>query len=126
MKGSRRWPGRGDGSRARFPYLLLSLTWHYADERLLMRFPSERILRIAIAFIGVLGVCVATYIFISDQTSGAPACLAGGTVCNAAAKSSFSHILGINVSILGLAVWLLILGPVPFGNEDQDPADEAD
>ena len=67
-----------------------------------MRFPSERILRIAIAFIGILGVCVATYIFISDQTSGAPACLAGGTGCETVAKSSYSHILGINVSIIGL------------------------
>jgi uncharacterized membrane protein len=82
-----------------------------------MRFPSERILRIAIAFIGVLGVCVATYIFISDQTSGAPACLAGGTGCETVAKSSYSHILGINVSIIGLVGWLLILGTVLFGND---------
>src|SRR6201985_909517 len=117
MRGSRRWPGREDGYRARFPYSLLSLTWHYADRRLLMRFPSERILRIAIAFIGVLGVCVATYIFISDQTSGAPACLAGGTGCETVAKSSYSHILGINVSIIGLAGWILILTTVLWGND---------
>ena len=82
-----------------------------------MRFPSERILRSAIAFIGVLGVCVAAYIFISDQTSGAPACLAGGTGCETVAKSSYSHILGINVSIIGLAGWFLILGTVLFGND---------
>src|ERR1700759_3920116 len=119
MRGSRRWPGRGDGYRARFPYLLLSLTWHYPAEKLLMKFPSERILRIAIAFIGVLGVCVATYIFISDQTSGAPACLAGGTGCETVAKSSYSHILGINVSVFGIIGWILVLGTVFFGN---DPA----
>lgn len=82
-----------------------------------MNFPSEKILRIAIAFIGVLGVCVATYIFISDSTSGAPACLAGGTGCETVAKSSYSHILGINVAIFGLAGWVLILGTVLYGND---------
>jgi uncharacterized membrane protein len=82
-----------------------------------MNFPSERILRIAIAVIGILGVCVATYIFISDQTSGAPACLAGGTGCETVAKSSYSHILGINVSIIGLVGWFLILGTVLYGND---------
>jgi len=82
-----------------------------------MSFPSERILRTAIAFVGVLGLCVATYIFISDSTTGAPACLAGGGGCETVAKSSYSHILGINVSIIGLAGWLLILGTVLFGND---------
>ena len=82
-----------------------------------MNFPSERILRIAIAFVGVLGLCVATYIFISDSTSGAPACLAGGTGCETVAKSSYSHILGINVSIIGLVGWFLILGTVLYGND---------
>ena len=84
-----------------------------------MNFPSERILRLAIAFIGVLGFCVAMYIFISDSTSGAPACLAGGTGCETVAKSSYSHIAGINVAIFGLIGWVLILGTVFFGN---DPA----
>ena len=82
-----------------------------------MRFPSERILRIAIAFIGVLGVCVATYILISDSTSGAPACLAGGTGCETVAKSSYSHILGINVAVFGILGWIAILGTVLFGND---------
>jgi uncharacterized membrane protein len=84
-----------------------------------MSFPSERILRIAIAFIGVLGICVATYILISDSTSGAPACLAGGTGCETVAKSSYSHILGINVAVFGILGWILILATVLFGN---DPA----
>jgi uncharacterized membrane protein len=82
-----------------------------------MNFPSERILRIAIAVVALLGVGVATYIFISDQTSGAPACLAGGTGCETVAKSSYSHILGINVSIIGLVGWFLILGTVLYGND---------
>src|ERR1700761_2953928 len=82
-----------------------------------MRFPSERILRTAIAVIALLGVGVATYIFISDSTSGAPACLAGGTGCETVAKSHYSHILGINVAIFGLAGWFLILGSVLWGND---------
>ena len=82
-----------------------------------MRFPSERILRTAIAVVALLGVGVATYIFISDSTSGAPACLAGGTGCETVAKSSYSHILGINVAIFGLAGWFLILGSVLWGND---------
>jgi uncharacterized membrane protein len=84
-----------------------------------MNFPSERILRLAIAFIGVIGVGVATYILISDSTSGAPACLAGGTGCETVAKSSYSHILGINVAVFGIIGWFLVLGTVFFGN---DPA----
>src|ERR1700761_1495611 len=82
-----------------------------------MRFPSERILRTAITIIALLGVGVATYIFISDSTSGAPACLAGGTGCETVAKSSYSHILGINVAIFGLVGWFLILGSVLWGSD---------
>jgi uncharacterized membrane protein len=82
-----------------------------------MRFPSERILRIAILVIALLGVGVATYIFISDSTSGAPTCLAGGTGCETVAKSSYSHILGINVAIFGLVGWFLIIGSVLWGND---------
>src|ERR1700748_915333 len=82
-----------------------------------MRLPSERILRIAITVIALLGVGVASYIFISDSTSGSPACLAGGTGCETVAKSSYSHILGINVAIFGLAGWFLILGSVLWGND---------
>ena len=82
-----------------------------------MSFPSERILRTAIAFVSVLGFCVATYILISDSTSGAPACLAGGGGCETVAKSSYSHIAGINVAIFGLIGWVLILGTVFFGND---------
>ncbi len=84
-----------------------------------MKVPSERLLRIAIAFVGVIGVCVATYILISDSTSGAPTCLAGGTGCETVAKSSYSHIAGINVAVFGIVGWILILGTVLYGS---DPA----
>ncbi len=82
-----------------------------------MKVPSEKTLRIAIAVIGLLGVGVATYILISDSTSGAPTCLAGGTGCETVAKSSYSHIAGINVAVFGIIGWILILGTVFFSND---------
>jgi uncharacterized membrane protein len=82
-----------------------------------MNFPSERILRIAIAFIAAIGIGVATYIFIADSTAGAPACLAGGSGCETVAKSSYSHIAGINIAIFGIIGWILILGTAFFAND---------
>jgi uncharacterized membrane protein len=74
-----------------------------------MRVPSEANLRRAIAFVAALGVGVATYIAIADASSGAPTCLAGGTGCETVAKSSYSHIAGVNIAIFGIAAYVLIL-----------------
>ena len=82
-----------------------------------MNFPSERILRIAIAVIAAVGIGVATYIFIADSTAGAPACLVGGGGCETVAKSSYSHIAGINIAIFGIIGWILILATVFFAND---------
>lgn len=75
-----------------------------------MRFPSEATLRRAIAFVATLGVGVATYIAIADSGGGAPTCLAGGTGCQTVVNSSYSHLAGINVAVLGIVGYLLILG----------------
>jgi uncharacterized membrane protein len=82
-----------------------------------MNFPSERNLRLAIAFITVIGIGVATYIFIADSTAGAPTCLVGGGGCETVAKSSYSHIAGINIAIFGIIGWILIFATVWFGND---------
>ena len=82
-----------------------------------MKFPSERNLRMAIAFIAAIGIGVATYIFIADSTAGAPTCLAGGGGCETVAKSSYSHIAGINIAIFGIIGWILILASVFFAND---------
>lgn len=82
-----------------------------------MNFPSERILRMAIAVIAAVGIGVATYIFIADSTAGAPTCLAGGGGCETVAKSSYSHIAGINIAIFGIIGWILILATVFFAND---------
>jgi uncharacterized membrane protein len=81
-----------------------------------MNFPSERILRMGIAFVAVLGICVATYIFIADSTNGAPTCVVGGG-CETVAKSSYSHIAGINIAVFGIIGWILIGSTVFFGND---------
>src|SRR5882757_337334 len=109
MRDSRRWPGRAGASPARSPYSPLNQTWHYPRKVNGMNIPSERILRLAIAFIAVVGIGVATYIFIADSTAGAPTCLAGGGGCETVAKSSYSHIAGINIAIFGIIGWILIL-----------------
>lgn len=81
-----------------------------------MNFPSERILRMGIAFVAALGICVATYIFIADSTSGAPTCVVGGG-CETVAKSSYSHIAGINIAVFGIIGWVLILATAFFAND---------
>ena len=77
-----------------------------------MNFPSERILRIAIAVIAILGVGVATYIFIADSDLGC-AGLPGRRrrLRDGGEKLLLAH-PGVNVSIFGMVGWFLILGTV--------------
>src|SRR5215813_10424729 len=82
-----------------------------------MNFPSEKLLRMAIAFIAAVGIGGARYILITDSTAGAPTCLAGGGGCETVAKSSYSHIAGINIAIFGIIGWILILATVFFAND---------
>jgi uncharacterized membrane protein len=74
-----------------------------------MSFPREANLQRVIAFVAAVGIGVATYITIADSGGGAPACLAGGTGCETVANSSYSHLAGINVSVFGIAGYILIL-----------------
>ena len=82
-----------------------------------MKFPTERILRIAIAFIAAIGIGVATYIFIADSTARRADLPRRRRGCETVAKSSYSHIAGINVAIFGIIGWILILASVFFGND---------
>lgn len=74
-----------------------------------MKFPSEATLRKSIAFVATLGVGVATYIAIVESGGGSPVCLAGGSGCRTVAESSYSHIAGINVAIIGIVGYVAIL-----------------
>jgi uncharacterized membrane protein len=80
-------------------------------------FPSEWTLRRLIAFVAALGVGVATYIAIADSGGGAPACLAGGSGCQTVADSSYSHLAGINVAVLGIFGYVLLLASSFFAND---------
>jgi len=72
-------------------------------------FPSEWTLQRAIAFAAALGIGVATYIAIADSGGGSPVCLAGSHGCATIAKSSYSHIGGVNIAIFGIAGYALLL-----------------
>jgi uncharacterized membrane protein len=82
-----------------------------------MKFPDEGTLQRLIAFIAALGVGVATYIAIADSGGGAPICLAGGSGCQTVADSSYSHLAGINVAVLGVVGYMLLLASAFFAND---------
>jgi uncharacterized membrane protein len=71
--------------------------------------PRERTLRVAATVLAVCGIGVATYITIADAGGGAPACLAGGHGCATVANSHYSHLAGINVSVLGIVGYVALL-----------------
>jgi uncharacterized membrane protein len=82
-----------------------------------MSFPGEWTLRRAIAFLAALGVGVAAYFAIADSGGGAPVCIAGGSGCQTVVDSSYSHLLGVNVAVYGIAGYLLLLASA-FGADD--------
>jgi len=71
--------------------------------------PSERNLRLAAGVLAILGIGVATYITIADSGGGAPKCLVGGGGCETVAQSSYSHLVGINVAVIGIAGYVALL-----------------
>ena len=82
-----------------------------------MRFPSEWALRRAIAFFAALGVGVATYIAVEAAGGDAPQCLAGSTGCATVAKSSYSHVAGVNIAVFGIVGYVLLLASAFFAND---------
>lgn len=82
-----------------------------------MSFPSEGNLQRAIAFVAALGVGVAAYIAISESGGGSPVCLAGGSGCATVAKSSYSHLAGVNIAVFGVVGYVLLLASAFFAND---------
>lgn len=82
-----------------------------------MSFPSEGSLRLAIAFVAALGLGVATYIAIADSGGGSPVCIAGGHGCATVARSSYSHVAGVNIAIFGIGAYLLLLASAFFASD---------
>jgi uncharacterized membrane protein len=71
--------------------------------------PSERVLRTIAGVLALAGIGVATYITVVEAGGGAPQCLAGGHGCETVASSSYSHIAGVNVAVLGIIGYVILL-----------------
>lgn len=82
-----------------------------------MSYPSEGNLQRAIAFVAALGLGVATYIAIAEANGGSPVCLAGGSGCETVAKSSWSHVAGVNIAVFGIVGYALLLATAFFAND---------
>lgn len=75
-----------------------------------MRVPPEGTLRAIATFLATFGLGVAVYIAIADAGGGSPVCVAGGHGCETVARSSYSHLLGVNVAVFGIIGYALLLG----------------
>ena len=82
-----------------------------------MSYPSEWTLRRAIAFLAALGVGVATYIAVEAAGGDAPACIAGSSGCATVAKSSYSHLAGVNIAVFGIVGYVLLLASAFFAGD---------
>jgi len=74
-----------------------------------MKAPAEGTLRGIATFLATFGIGVATYITIADSGGGSPVCVAGGHGCQTVAESSYSHLLGVNIAIFGIAGYVALL-----------------
>lgn len=74
-----------------------------------MRMPGEGTLRGIATFLATFGIGVATYIAIADSGGGAPVCVAGGHGCQTVAESTYSHVLGVNIAVFGIAGYVVLL-----------------
>jgi uncharacterized membrane protein len=74
-----------------------------------MKLPAEGTLRMVATFVAAFGIGVATYIAIADSGGGSPVCIAGGSGCETVANSTYSHLLGVNIAVFGIAGYVLLL-----------------
>jgi uncharacterized membrane protein len=82
-----------------------------------MSYPSEGNLQRAIAFLAALGIGVATYIAVEAAGGDAPTCLAGSTGCATVAKSSYSHVAGVNIAVFGIIGYAALLASAFLAND---------
>jgi uncharacterized membrane protein len=74
-----------------------------------MSLPAEGTLRIGATFVAAFGIGVATYIAIVEAGGGSPVCVAGGGGCETVAESTYSHLLGVNIAVFGIAGYVALL-----------------
>lgn len=82
-----------------------------------MSYPREGTLQRAIAFCAALGVGVATYIAVEAAGGDAPTCLAGSSGCATVAKSSYSHVAGVNIAVFGIFGYVALLASAFFAGD---------
>jgi uncharacterized membrane protein len=82
-----------------------------------MSYLSEGNLQRAIAFVAALGIGVAAYIAIAEANGGSPVCLTGGSGCETVARSSWSHLAGVNVAVFGVVGYALLLATAFFASD---------
>ncbi|MEX0993270.1 MAG: vitamin K epoxide reductase family protein [Solirubrobacterales bacterium] len=71
---------------------------------------SESTVRVAIVVLSTIGIAIAGYLTVTEFMGEVPVCAAGGgSGCATVANSSYSHLLGIPVSVFGLAGYVGIL-----------------
>jgi uncharacterized membrane protein len=82
------------------------------------RLPSERVLRVALGVVAVLGLAVSGYLTVVRAEGDSPTCVIGGG-CGTVQNSEYSELAGIPVAWLGLAAYagllLAALLPGPLG-----------
>lgn len=78
---------------------------------------SEGSLQRAIAFVAALGIGVAAYIAIAAAGGDAPVCLSGSSGCETVARSSWSHVAGVNIAVFGIVGYALLLATAFFAND---------
>ncbi len=74
-----------------------------------MSAPAEGTLRMIATFVAAFGIGVATYIAIEAAGGDAPVCIAGSSGCATVAKSSYSHLFGVNIAVFGIVGYALLL-----------------
>jgi uncharacterized membrane protein len=82
-----------------------------------MRAPAEGTLRKGATFVAAFGIGVAAYIAIAEAGGDSPICVAGGSGCRTVAESSYSHLLGVNIAIFGIAGYVLLLAAALLGGD---------
>lgn len=73
-----------------------------------MRAPAEGTLQRVATFAAAFGLGVAAYVAIETAGGDAPACIAGSAGCETVTSSSHSHLLGINIAVLGIVGYALL------------------
>lgn len=74
-----------------------------------MSAPAEGTLRGIATFVAAFGLGVAAYIAIEAAGGDAPVCIAGSSGCETVAKSTYSHLFGINIAVFGVVGYALLL-----------------